>query len=208
MTDSKNIFKENSKINFDKQADHYDEGFDGKFVKVMYDEIISRVNNINPKSLLDLGCGTGNILVKLNRNKNIKLYGLDLSEKMIEIAEDKLNSRVELRVGDAECIPWQDNSFEVIICNASFHHYPNPEKVLLEMKRVLKENGNLIIGDPTAPLILRQALNLFCKISNNGDYKIYSEKEIKELLIKCGFKPFDFKRINYRSFAINAYIKK
>ena len=62
MTDSKNIFKENSKINFDEQAEHYNEGFDGKFVKVMYDEIINRVNNINLKSLLDVGCGTGNIL--------------------------------------------------------------------------------------------------------------------------------------------------
>ena len=174
----------------------------------MYDEIISRVNNINLKSLLDVGCGTGNILLKLYRNKNIKLYGLDLSEKMIEIAKNKLNSKIELKVGDAEFIPWQDNSFEVIICNASFHHYPNPEKVLLEMKRVLKQSGKLIIGDPTAPLILRQALNLLCKISNNGDYKIYSEKEIKELLTKCGFKTFDFKRINYRSFAINAYVEK
>ncbi|PRR80947.1 class I SAM-dependent methyltransferase [Clostridium vincentii] len=208
MTNSKNIFKENSKTNFDKQAEHYDEGFDGKFVKVMYDEIIRRVNDINPKSLLDVGCGTGNILLKLCGNKNIKLYGLDLSEKMIETAENKLNGRAELKVGDAEFMPWQENSFEVIICNASFHHYPNPEKVLLEMKRLLKENGKVVIGDPTAPLILRQAMNLFCKISNNGDYKIYSKKEIKELLIKCGFKPFDFKRINYRSFAINAYVEK
>ena len=63
-------------------------------------------------------------------------------------------------------------------------YYPNLEKILLEMKRVLKENGKLIIGDPTAPLILRQALNLFYKISNNGDYKIYSEKEIKLHLFK------------------------
>lgn len=208
MVNSKNSFKENSKTNFDEQSEHYDEGFDGKFVKGMYDEIINRVNNINPKSLLDVGCGTGNILLNLNRNENIKLYGLDISEKMIETAENKLNGRAELKVGDAEFMPWQDNSFEVIICNASFHHYPNPEKVLLEMKRLLKEKGKLIIGDPTAPLILRQAMNLFCKISNNGDYKIYSKKEIKELLIKCGFKPFDFKRINYKSFAINAYVKK
>ncbi|MDD3224948.1 MAG: SAM-dependent methyltransferase, partial [Clostridium sp.] len=68
-------------------------------------------------------------------------------------------------------------------------------------------NGTLIIGDPTAPIMYRQMINLYCKISNNGDYRIYSKKEIEELLIKCGFKPFNFKKINYKSFAINAKVE-
>jgi ubiquinone/menaquinone biosynthesis C-methylase UbiE len=202
------IFKENSKNNFDKQAEDYDNGHDGKFVKVMYNQIIKRISSLNPKSLLDLGCGTGNILLKLCQNENIKLYGLDISSKMIDIAKNNLNDKVELKVGDSEFIPWQDNSFELVVCNASFHHYPHPEKVLKEIKRVLKPNGNLIIGDPTAPIILRQLLNLFCKISKNGDYKIYSQEEFKKLLIKCEFLPFDIKKINCKSFAISACLKK
>jgi ubiquinone/menaquinone biosynthesis C-methylase UbiE len=68
----------------------------------------------------------------------IKLYGLGISEKMIEIAKKNLGNKAELRVGDSEYMPWEDDSFDVIVCNASFHHYPNPKKVLLEMKRVLK----------------------------------------------------------------------
>lgn len=208
MESNKNTFKEKSKINFNKQAEVYDESSDGKFVAPMYSEIINRVKNTNAKKILDVGCGTGNILIKLVKNGDLSLYGLDISEKMIEIAKKNLGNKAELKIGDSEYMPWGDDSFDVMVCNASFHHYPNPKKVLLEMKRVLKSNGTLIIGDPTAPVIYRQMINLYCKISNNGDYRIYSKREIEALLIKCGFEPFNFVKINYKSFAINAKIKE
>lgn len=60
------------------------------------------------------------------------------------------------------------------------------------MKRVLKSNGTLILGDPTERVIIRQLLNLSCKKSNNGDYRIYSRSEIEKLLIKAGFRPYNF----------------
>ena len=208
MESNKNIFKENSKMNYNRQAEIYDEKGDGKFVAPMYGEIINRIMRANPKKVLDVGCGTGNVLMKLSSNEELKLYGVDISESMIKTAKKNLGNKAELKVGDSEYMPWEDNSFDVIVCNASFHHYPNPEKVLLEMKRVLKNKGTLIIGDPTAPVVVRQILNLFCKISDNGDYRLYSKKEIKELLIKCGFEPFNFKKINCKSFAINAKIKE
>lgn len=208
MESSNNIFKENSRNNYNKQADIYDKSGDGKFVAPMYDEIIQRILNANPKKILDIGCGTGNVLIRLESNKDFKLYGLDISEKMIKIAKKNLKDRAELKVGDSEYIPWEDNSFDAIVCNASFHHYPNPEKVLLEMKRVLKNTGTLIIGDPTGPLVIRQMLNLYCQLSNKGDYRIYSKKEMERLLIKCGFEPFNFKKINCKSFGINAKIKE
>lgn len=204
MVSNKNIFKENSRINFNKQAEFYDNSGNGKFVAPMYNEIINRVMIINPKKLLDVGCGTGNVLMRLAKNNNMDLYGLDISEKMIDIAKKNLKSRVELKIGDSECMPWENNTFDVIVCNASFHHYPNPEKTLLEMKRILKFSGTLIIGDPTAPVGIRQILNLYYNKSNTGDYKIYYKKEIEKLLIKSGFRPSNFKKINYKSFAINA----
>ncbi|MBU3090749.1 class I SAM-dependent methyltransferase [Clostridium sp. CF011] len=208
MKSNKNVFKENSKINFNKQAESYDKSANGKFVAPMYNEIINRIMLIKPKKLLDVGCGTGNVLMKLVENSNIELYGLDISEKMIDMAKKNLGNSADLKVSDSECMPWKNNTFDVIVCNASFHHYPNPDKTLLEMKRILKSNGTLIIGDPTAPVVIRQVLNLYYKRSDTGDYKIYSKKEIEDLLIKTGFKPFNFKKINYKTFAINANIKK
>ncbi|MGH4137572.1 class I SAM-dependent methyltransferase [Clostridium sp.] len=100
-----------------------------------------------------------------------------ISEKMIDIAKKNLGNKAKLKVGDSECMPWANNTFDVIVCNASFHHYPNHKDTLLEVNRVLKSNGTLIIGDPTAPVVIRQMLNLYHKIGNTGDYKIYYEKE-------------------------------
>ncbi|MDD3224947.1 MAG: class I SAM-dependent methyltransferase, partial [Clostridium sp.] len=137
MESNKNIFKENSKVNFNNQADVYNDSHDGKFVAPMYGEIINRIMSTNAKKILDVGCGTGNVLMKLSSNRDLNLYGLDISEKMIEIAKKNLGDKAQLKVGDSEYMPWEDNSFDVIVCNASFHHYPNPEKVLIEMKRVL-----------------------------------------------------------------------
>lgn len=207
MENSVDTFKENSKISFDRKAEIYDETHDGKFVAPMYNEIVSRIKTAKPKKILDLGCGTGNILMKLADDKNLSLYGLDISEKMIETARKNLGDKAELKVGDSEYMPWEDNYFDVIVCNASFHHYPNPKKVLLEMRRVLKSDGTLIIGDPTMPVVFRQLMNLFCSASKDGDYRIYSKREIEKLLKDCGFAPYDFKKINHQSFAINAKIK-
>lgn len=207
MEEKKDVFKENSKKNFNSTAKFYDESNDGKFVAPMYDEIIIRVNSLKPKKLLDVGCGTGNVLMKLIKSNNIELYGLDISEEMIKVAKNNLGNRAELKIADSESMPWEDNKFDVIVCNASFHHYPNPRKVLLEMRRVLKSDGSLIIGDPTAPIIVRQLLNLFCKKGNNGDYRIYSRNEINRLLDETGFKMLNFKKMNYKSFALNAKIK-
>ncbi|AOR24457.1 class I SAM-dependent methyltransferase [Clostridium taeniosporum] len=205
---NKNNFKNKSKINFNNQADIYDISGDGKFVAPMYAEIINRIVSLKPKKLLDVGCGTGNILMKLSKNTNIELSGLDISEKMIEVARRNIGTKAELKVGDSEFMPWKNKTFDVILCNASFHHYPNPEKVLMEMRRLLKSSGTLIIGDPTAPLFIRQVLNLLCKNSSGGDYRIYNKNAIKKLLNKYGFNTFDFKKINYKSFVINANIKK
>lgn len=207
MKSSENIFKENSKKNFNEQAEVYDEKGDGKFVAPMYADIINRIMSTKPKTVLDLGCGTGNILMKLSTNEELKLFGLDISDNMIEVAKRNLGTKAELKIEDAENIPWEDQLFDVVVCNASFHHYPNPQKVLSEIKRVLKSNGTLIIGDPTAPIIFRQVLNLFCKMSNQGDYRIYSRKEIENLLIQSGFKAMNFRKINCKSFAINAKIE-
>ncbi|MBC3796818.1 class I SAM-dependent methyltransferase [Acetobacterium tundrae] len=202
---SKEKAKQATKKHFDESAEDYNNSYDGKFVKCMYDEIVERVLAANPKSILDLGCGNGNVLEKIKLKSDADLYGLDLSENMIESAKEKLGARVELKVGDAEQLPYDDNQFDIIVCNASFHHYPNPDQVLQEIHRVLKPNGTLVLGDPTAPFEwYLKFLNWGLKWSNSGDYRIYGKKEIHELLLRHGFKASDWKKINHRAFVINA----
>ena len=65
---------------FNSTAEDYDQSHDGKFVECMYDTIVNRVLDLNPKTILDLGCGNGNIIARLQKRLDADYYGLDISE--------------------------------------------------------------------------------------------------------------------------------
>ncbi|MGN0143658.1 MAG: class I SAM-dependent methyltransferase [Clostridium sp.] len=200
-TDSKSI----TKNYFNKIACEYNESSEGKFVISMYDEIIHRIIQANPDKMLDLGCGNGNILKIINKMLSTDLYGIDISKNMIREARKNLGTNVKLTVGDAENLPYNDEEFSVVLCNASFHHFPNPDIVLSEIKRVLKKDGILILGDKTGPFDLyTKIINKFLKYTKTGDYKFYNKKEIISLIESSGFVVDDFLKINNNFFALNA----
>lgn len=175
-------YKENSKKNFDRQAKVYDNSIYSMYPRKCYNSIIEEINNINFDKLLDVGCGTGEILNRIANNKNQKYYGLDLSDKMLEIAKAKKNSKNITYVnGDSEKMPFKDNFFDIVICVESFHHYPNPNNVAKEFKRILKKGGVLIICDMYRRQPLRSIYNLLMKIVNTGDIKIYTIGEIEDI---------------------------
>lgn len=204
MENSKEMYKEKSKQTFNNQANIYDSTYYGNHAKKLYNCVIDRTNNFNCKKVLDVGCGTGTILSLLSKDESISLSGLDFSEEMLNIAMQKLKDRVELKRGDSAQLSWENNTFDAIICTDSFHHYPEPEKVLNEMARVLKPKGHLIIGDPWMISPFRQVFNLLLKYSKDGDYRIYSKSEISKLLLKCGFSSLDWNRVNFSSFVVTA----
>jgi len=205
---NKEIYKEKSKQTFSNQARIYETTYNGNHAKKLYSYVIEMVNNFNFKKVLDVGCGTGIILSLLSKNESISLSGVDLSENMLKIAKQKLDDRVELKIGDSEQLPWKNNTFDAIICTDSFHHYPEPEKVLGEMARVLKSSGHIIIGDPWMMAPFRQVANFMLKYGNSGDYRIYSKAEISNLLLKSGFASVKWSRVNHNSFIVTAEINK
>ncbi len=190
---------------FDEIAGNYDKSYDGKFVRCMYDEIITRTLQKDPADILDLGCGNGNVLDLLQQKSDARLYGIDLSEKMIQQAKKRFGDKVELQIGDAEKLPYRERFFDIIICNASFHHYIHPDMVIEEMKRVLKPQGTIILGDPTAPFEWYLGfLNWGLKWINSGDFHIYGKKEIINIFQKHGFTVTQYKKISNRAFILNA----
>jgi len=151
-------------------------------------------------SLLDVGCGTGNFLWEVSKARpNVNLCGLDISEKMLAIARKRLGGKADLRTGDSEHLPWEGNSFDVITCTDSFHHYPNPKAVLLELRRVLKQRGKVIIADPWAPFILRQIGNFLILFSRSGDTRLYSKWEMERLMADSGFALTSWQRVGWIS---------
>lgn len=170
----------------------------------MYGEIVDRVEALPGNYILDLGCGNGNIISLLKKRKKASYYGVDLSEKMIREAKKRVGKDVALTTADAMNLPFQDEMFDIVICNASFHHYTRPLTAVKEIKRVLKPGGTLVLGDPTCPALLRKLLNWGLHLSPSGDFRIYGKKDILPLFSENGFLVQNWKRLNYRSFVFHA----
>ena len=98
-------------------------------------------------AILDLGCGTGILEAELDPKKFSNITGVDLSEKMINLASEKVKGAAFL-AADGEHLPFKDNSFDIIICSSTLHHFPDLSPILQELKRVLKEHGLIIIREP------------------------------------------------------------
>lgn len=98
------------------------------------------------EKVLDLGCGNGR-LYELFKEKTIDYYGVDFSEKLIEIAR-KRYPQFEFQVADALNLPFSANFFDKVFNIAVLHNIPSKElrlKCLKEIKRVLKPEGLLIL---------------------------------------------------------------
>ena len=104
--------------------------------------------------ILEIGCGTGHCLVELAQavGPEGKVYGIDISPEMISLTDQLLEKsgvadRAQLTCGDAEQMPYEDESLDAIFTSFTLELFDTPEipKVLAECKRVLKSGGRLAI---------------------------------------------------------------
>ena len=98
--------------------------------------------------ILDIGCGTGSHL-KLYRDRKCNVSGIDLSPAMIKIAEKKLGDNADLKLVDAANTGFGDNKFDLILSSTVLHEMSPQVRsdVLKEIKRILKNDGRLLIID-------------------------------------------------------------
>jgi len=108
--------------------------------------IIGKVKN---KTILDAGCGTGRISLHLLK-KGAKVHGIDIGPNMIKNAKmktEQYKNRCEFKLASLYKIPYQKNSFDIVVSNLVLSHIKNLDKVVNEMTRVLKPNGVMVISD-------------------------------------------------------------
>jgi len=98
------------------------------------------------KSILDLGCGSGTVTKDIARFTKGRVIGIDGSKDMIKVARDVLKEykNVELYVSSAEYLPFNENIFDIVTCNLLLMWANNPQKVVNEMARVVKQGGKVL----------------------------------------------------------------
>lgn len=98
--------------------------------------------------VLEIGCGTGTNL-ELFADSGCEIAGIDLSPSMMDLAKKKLGDRADLRIGDASEMPFEDDSFDLVLSFLTLHEMP-PEvrtPVMREMVRVAGADGRLLLID-------------------------------------------------------------
>ncbi len=180
---------------FSKAAAIYESGNAGiyEMCKDDYPYIASELEKEEYHDLLDCGCGTGPMISLLYEEDATKHYtGIDITPKMIEVGKAKNLTGVDWVVGDCENLPFQEGSFDVIICSNSFHHYPNPQAFFNSVEKVLRPGGRLILQDYTAPKVVLWIMNHtempLANLVGHGDVKAYTLDEIKAFCDKSGLK--------------------
>lgn len=124
-------------------------GFGGK----INNKVVSLLKLKPFERILDLGCGTGSLLIIAKGKKpNVDMTGVDLDEKILKIAQKKISKKklnIKLIKASAEKLPFPDSSFDVVVSTLVFHHLPAEIKkeALKEVHRVLKKNGRFLLVD-------------------------------------------------------------
>ena len=192
---------------FDFKADSYDtvDSTSGNPI-LIHPLIVEKAMDAGYANLVDIGCGTGIMLEMLwEVNPRARLVGVDLSDGMLEIARKRLGERARLLHLDASRLPFGDGEFDVVTCNHAFHHFPNPLKVLVEWRRVLREGGLLVIGENWRAPLERFRLNLMFKtFDRKGDVRFYSQEELEGLLEGAGFTDIRYERLGDKNCIVQA----
>lgn len=164
---------------FNKYAPSWDDDMviNEDIIKTIFDDANIKEGNV----ILDVATGTG-VLIPFYLKRNIKeVIGVDLSDKMIEIAKGKFNDkRVIFKckdVNDLICNNYFDN---IVIYNA-FPHFCNPDKLIKHLSEMLKENGRLTIAHGAS----REKINKHHSgVANNISNTLMTGEELAKIMSK------------------------
>lgn len=117
--------------------------------------IILSMIDAMPVSILDVGCASGWFLSRVSkRYPEAYCVGIDKYRRAIDYGKKHYKS-LELLYADAHKLPFQANSFDLVICTEVLEHVNDPAGVLREIKRVLKKNGSAIVEMDSGNILFR-----------------------------------------------------
>jgi SAM-dependent methyltransferase len=159
-----------------------------------------------PFRIIDIGCGSGNWL-KVNFNnlanyKNIKWFGVDKSEEMLLLANNK-NININWIQASADALPLPTNYFNFAITEFTYHHFENKKGFFEEIYRVMSKKGVLMIRNIEPQKMQNWSLYYFFPGARNADLKRFLDSgTLKTILSNIGFKQIE---INSQSICGNLY---
>lgn len=184
--------------NFSRYAHLYDRYAD--IQKNTASELLGWISENNIIKILEIGCGTGNYTLLLkDKFKKAELKAIDISEKMITLASQKIkDKRIEFITADAEIFPFFEE-FDLITSNACLQWFDNPQAALIKYKNLLKPESLLLfsIFGPATFWELDTILKYILQDVSVSAKNFITQEKLQEVLSQ-NFKRHRIKEIRYQ----------
>ena len=206
---------------FDRIAPKYD--FFNRLFSLRIDllwrkSLVKWMQSDDPKQILDVATGTGELAIALWKNFRVKITAVDLSQEMLNLADKKIKELgvdITIQKANAENLPFESNKFDAVSVGFGVRNFENLEKGLSELRRVVKENGNVYILEfskmegilsPLYNFYFRKVLPFLAKMIS-GEKEAYaylpdsvqnfpSGERMKNILLDLGFSKVEYKKLS------------
>ena len=206
---------------FDRIAPKYD--FFNRLFSLRIDllwrkSLVKWMESDAPKQILDVATGTGELAIVLWKNFRVKITAVDLSQEMLNLADKKikeLGADITIQKVNAENLPFESNKFDAVSVGFGVRNFENLEKGLSELRRVVKENGNVYILEfskmegvlsPLYNFYFRKVLPFLAKMIS-GEKEAYAYlpdsvqnfpcgERMKNILLDLGFSKVEYKKLS------------
>lgn len=124
--------------------------------KIWRKKAIRLLQEVQPKSVLDIATGTGDFAIAALKLKPEEVVGVDISQGMLDVGIEKMKRKgvddiISMQIGDSERLPFEDGRFDALTVGFGVRNYENLEKGLTDMLRVLRPGGRAIILEFSKP---------------------------------------------------------
>ena len=206
IPEPKEMGKEEMKVFEKMSSDNYQ-----RWMIPLVDDVLERTN-IKKGAIADIGCGPGLLSKELaSRSVEFRVTGVDISSVALDMARKNCKglSNVLFRYGNVNKLPFQDGTFDIVVCKDGFHHFPSPVRALREMLRVVKGGGILYMQDMRRDLpsyLLKRSVppqNTLQKLQYYSTRASYTKDEIK-----CLLRAFPLQHITVKTRIISSVLKQ
>ena len=197
---------------FDSRAAEYELWYQtppGQYADALEKELFLRL--IQPKfghSVLDIGCGTGHNLAFF-KELGLKATGIDTSKPMLDVAVKKFGNDVSLYHGQAEELPFDNDSFDIVTLITVLEFVPDPSKVLKEAARVARTRIYLGVLNKASLLAVNRRIRGRFQDSIYNRAEFYSIWEIEAMVRRAvGKVPLDWRSTLFFPLSWHRYIRR
>lgn len=145
----------------------------------------------NPSKILDYCCGTSIPYPFITQKfPEVTYYGIDLSNEMLNVGRKRFGTLPSFIVSqqDGENLEYSD-LFDAVISRGALHHLPDPAKGLQSIRKAMKDDGALIISEPTSNIIIKGMRWIMYRLSSHfaSGHKSFTVGEMKKMLHENGY---------------------